>query len=57
MADQQVGSNGIRCLLCPVGSIALTSTQSMNNQTNIVAGNDYRNEKALSQGASQCDAW
>ncbi|KAI7844392.1 hypothetical protein COHA_002190 [Chlorella ohadii] len=56
MADQQVGSNGIRCLLCPVGSIALTSTQSMNNQTNIVAGNDYRNEKALSQGASQCDA-
>lgn len=56
MADQEVSSNGIHCLLCPTGSIALKADQSMNTNPAIDA-DDYRNELALSTGATQCDAW
>lgn len=56
MADQQVNNNGIRCLLCPRGSIALTVGETMN--TSATAGaNDFREERPLSTGATTCDAW
>lgn len=69
LADQQVGNNGIHCLLCPRGSIALVGAeskarvndnpiaadQSMN--TGALVADDYRNELALSEGATFCDAW
>ncbi|PRW59245.1 von Willebrand factor type EGF andpentraxin domain-containing 1 Flags: Precursor [Chlorella sorokiniana] len=54
MADQ-TATTGIKCLKCPVGSIALKDTESMNDEVTIQAS-DYRNEKDLSLGASQCDA-
>lgn len=57
LADQQEGANGIRCLLCPLGSIALKQgTETMPTSATIGA-DDYRNRKTLSTGATTCEAW
>lgn len=56
MADQEEDGNGIHCLLCPAGSIALAPGETMNSSANIGA-NDFRNERPLSTGATHCDNW
>ena len=56
MADQEEGGNGVHCLLCPTGSIALADGETINT-TATIGGADFRNERPLSTGATQCDAW
>lgn len=55
MADQQVGTNGIRCLLCPTGSIALRSSAVATTADDIA--NFLSDTISLNEGADTCDAW
>lgn len=59
LGDQQelVGSS-IPCLRCPKGSIALAAGQSISEVAYVPgATDDYRNELALSDKATHCEAW
>ena len=60
MADQEVNSNKVHCLRCPVGSIALTNGVSIPDEATAIdtsATGDYRNGKGLLIGADHCEAW
>lgn len=62
LADQEATLGaGIHCLRCPTGSIALKDAEKFPDDVNslpaALTGDDYRDEKTLSEGATKCVAW
>lgn len=57
MADQQVNDNGLRCLRCPTGSIALVGGDTPEAVTSFIEDGATSVVPTLNEGATFCDAW
>lgn len=63
LADQSTTAEPkLHCLRCPLGSVALTSTEAAaskfkTDNSLLTSTDDYRNDKALPGGATTCMAW